>query len=170
MSLRWEVQQLAAEFAQTPEGRGIRRPWARHAWIRQHLANERCRAAAIAVLRRRKVRSPSLDYFSKTWPTIPGKLRRRAAERAVAMLDADTVVPVPHARASRPGISHQPAPWDGGVSGVALLLSPLAALAGALYLILDLYGADTAEIALSAVLLLAVGGVGMLLAVLRTRR
>ena len=138
VALCWEVQELAAEFARTPEGRGIRRPCARHAWISQHLADERRRATVIAVLHRRRVRSGSLRYVDLTWPAMPKDVRQRVADRALAMLDADTVVSGAGPSSRRPWTSQPPVPWDGGISGVALLLPPLSALAGALHLIFGL--------------------------------
>lgn len=169
-ALRWEVQQLAADFSRTPEGRGIRRPSAQHAWIRQHLADEARRSAAIAVLRRRKVRSPCLGYFSMTWPTMSKDLRQRITERAVAMHDADPCVPALDLPIDQPRGDQQRDPPADAVSGVAILLPPLAALASALYLAIDVSGLGPAEIVTDAVPLLVVGVIGMVLAVLCVRR
>ena len=108
----------------------------------------------MVVLHRRKVGSPAVDYFGRTWRALPEDLRRRAAERALAMLDADTVAPVLDASEDETRADQPVAFQEDGISGVALLLPPLAALAGALYLVFDLNGADIAEIILDAIVLL----------------
>ena len=159
----WEVQQLGLDYARTPEGRGIRRAWAMRAWVRQHLTDDSRRVRVMVALRRRGVASPGLRYFRETWPTLPKDLRRQIAERAVSMHDAET-----DGADGRPETPH-PRPREPGNSGAAILVPPMAALLGGLYLVADFQADGAVALGAVAVGLVVLALVGMLIVVLGGR-